>query len=51
MTNNEKSIVIKVINQPFNGKEARSSSDYCKSLLIVCNFSIEQFPATYYTEL
>ena len=39
LTNNEKKIVIEVIDESFNGKEARNSSDYCKSLLVVCVFS------------
>ena len=50
MTNNEKKIVTEVIDQSFNGKEARNSSDYHKSLLVVCAFFIERFPGTYYTE-
>ena len=51
MTNNEKKIFIEVIDQSFNGKEARSSADYHKSLLVVCAFFIEKFPGTYYTEI
>ena len=51
MTNNEKNIVIEEIDQSFNGKEARNSSDYCKSLLVVCAFFIQRFPGTYYTEI
>ena len=51
MTNNEKKIVIEVIDQSFNGKEARNSSDYRKNLLAVCVFFVERFPGTYYTEI
>ena len=50
-TNNEKKIVTEVIDQSFHGKEARNSSDYRKSLLVVCAFFIERFPGTYYTEI
>ena len=49
--NNEKKIVIEVIDQSFNGKEARNSSDYRKNLLVVCAFFIERFPGAYYTEM
>ena len=51
MTNNEKKIVTEVIDKSFNVKEARNSSDYRKSLLVVCAFFIERFPGTYYTEI
>ena len=51
MTKNEKNIVPEVIDQSFNGKEAINSSDYCKSLLVVCAFLIERFLGTYYTEI
>ena len=51
ITNNEKKIVIEVIDQSFNDKKARNSSDYRKSLLVVCAFFIERFPGTYYTEI
>ena len=51
MTNNEKKIAIEVIDQSFNGKEARNSSDYRRRLIVVCAFFIERFPGTYYTEI
>ena len=51
VSNYIKNIVTEVIDQSFNGKEARNSSDYHKSLLVVCAFFIERFPGTYYTEV
>ena len=50
-TNNEKKIVTEVIDQSFHGKKERNSSDYRKSLLVLCAFFIEKFPGTYYTEI
>lgn len=51
MINNERKIIIEVIHQSLNDKEIRNSSDYRKSLLVVCAFFIERFPGTYYTEI
>ena len=51
MANNEKKVVIEVIDKSFNDKEARNSSDYRKSLLVVCACFIERFPGTYYKEI
>ena len=36
----KKRFVTEVIDQSFHGKEARNSSDYRKSLLVVCAFFI-----------
>ena len=47
----KKKIVIEVIDQSFNGKEARNSTDYRRSLLVVFAFFIERFPGTYYIEI
>ena len=46
MTSNETKIVNEVIDLAFNGKEARNSSNYCKSLLVVCGFFIARFIGT-----
>ena len=43
MTNNEKKIVIEVIDQSFNVNDSRSSFDYHKILLAMCAFFIENF--------
>ena len=51
MINNERKIIIEVIHQSLNDKEIRNSSDYRKSLLVVCAFFIERFPGTYYNEI
>ena len=51
MTSNERKIVIEVIDQSFNSKEARNSSDYRQNVLVVCIFFIQRFSGTYYTEI
>ena len=51
MTNNEKKIVIEVIDQSFNVNDSRSSFDYHKILLAMCAFFIERFPGTYYIKI
>ena len=42
----KKNIIIEVIDQSFNAKEVRNSSDYRKCLLVVYAFCVERFPGT-----
>ena len=48
---NEKNKVKEAIENLFNGKEAKNSSDYRKSLLVVCTFFLEKSPGSYITQL
>ena len=43
--------VTQAIEKSFNGKEAKNSADYRKSLLILCTFFNERFPNGYLTEI
>ena len=48
---NEKNKVKEAIENSFNGKEAKNSSDYRKSLLVVCSFFLENSLESYITQL